>query len=66
MKRARVTGQSATLHRWRKEVNTHWDQLRLKADDSGSRPLLPNSIDWRLNWVTTQSCRPGGNAETLP
>ena len=29
MKRARVTGQSATLHRWRKEVKTFWYQLRL-------------------------------------
>jgi CHAD domain-containing protein len=34
MKRARVTGQSATLHRWRKEVKTLWYQLRL------SRPLM--------------------------
>ena len=33
MKRARVTGQSATLHRWRKEVKTLWYQLRL------ARPL---------------------------
>ena len=29
MKRARVTGQSATLHRWRKELKTLWYQLRL-------------------------------------
>jgi CHAD domain-containing protein len=29
MKRARATGQSATLHRWRKELKTHWYQLRL-------------------------------------
>jgi CHAD domain-containing protein len=34
MKRAQVTGQSATLHRWRKEVKTLWYQLRL------ARPLL--------------------------
>jgi CHAD domain-containing protein len=34
MKRARVTGQSATLHRWRKEVKTLWYQLRL------ARPLM--------------------------
>ena len=34
MKRARVTGQSATLHRWRKEVKTFWYQLRL------ARPLM--------------------------
>ncbi len=29
MKRARTTGQSATLHRWRKELKTLWYQLRL-------------------------------------
>ena len=34
MKRARATGQSATLHRWRKEVKTLWYQLRL------ARPLM--------------------------
>ena len=34
MKRARVTGQSAALHRWRKEVKTLWYQLRL------ARPLM--------------------------
>jgi len=34
MKRARMTGQSATLHRWRKELKTLWYQLRL------ARPLL--------------------------
>ena len=34
MKRARVTGQSATLHRWRKEVKILWYQLRL------ARPLM--------------------------
>jgi CHAD domain-containing protein len=33
MTRARVTGQSATLHRWRKELKTLWYQLRL------ARPL---------------------------
>jgi CHAD domain-containing protein len=33
MKRARVTRQSATLHRWRKELKTLWYQLRL------ARPL---------------------------
>jgi CHAD domain-containing protein len=34
MKRARATRQSATLHRWRKELKTLWYQLRL------ARPLL--------------------------
>ena len=34
MQRARVTGQSATLHRWRKELKTLWYQLRL------ARPLM--------------------------
>ena len=34
MKRARMTGRSATLHRWRKELKTLWYQLRL------ARPLL--------------------------
>ena len=34
MKRARVTGQSATLHRWRKELKTLRYQLRL------ARPLM--------------------------
>jgi CHAD domain-containing protein len=34
MKRARVTRQSATLHRWRKELKTLWYQLRL------ARPLM--------------------------
>ena len=34
MTRARVTGQSATLHRWRKELKTLWYQLRL------ARPLM--------------------------
>src|SRR5262249_24892423 len=34
MKRARLTGQSATLHHWRKELKTLWYQLRL------ARPLM--------------------------
>jgi len=34
MKRARAIGQSATLHRWRKELKTLWYQLRL------ARPLM--------------------------
>ena len=34
MKWARVTGQSATLHRWRKELKTLWYHLRL------ARPLM--------------------------
>ncbi len=34
MVRARKTGQSATLHRWRKELKTLWYQLRL------ARPLM--------------------------
>ena len=33
-KRAQVTGQSATLHHWRKELKTLWYQLRL------ARPLM--------------------------
>jgi CHAD domain-containing protein len=41
MKRARVTGQSATLHRWRKEVKTLWYQLRLvKPLTTGVAPLI--------------------------
>jgi CHAD domain-containing protein len=41
MKRARVTGQSATLHRWRKEVKTLWYQLRLaKPLMTGVAPLI--------------------------
>jgi CHAD domain-containing protein len=41
MKRARGTGQSATLHRWRKEVKTLWYQLRLaKALTTGVAPLV--------------------------
>ena len=35
MERARATGQSATLHRWRKELKTLWYQLRL------AKPLTP-------------------------
>ena len=34
MKRPRVTGHSATLHQWRKELKTLWYQLRL------ARPLM--------------------------
>jgi CHAD domain-containing protein len=34
MKRARATGQSATLHNWRKELKILWYQLRL------ARPLM--------------------------
>jgi CHAD domain-containing protein len=41
MKRARVTGQSATLHRWRKELKTLWYQLRLaKPLTTGVAPLI--------------------------
>jgi CHAD domain-containing protein len=41
MKRARATGQSATLHRWRKEVKTLWYQLRLaKPLTTGVAPLI--------------------------
>ena len=41
MKRARVTGQSATLHRWRKELKTLWYQLRLTRPlTTGVAPLL--------------------------
>ena len=41
MKRARATGQSATLHRWRKEVKTLWYQLRLaKPLTVGVAPLV--------------------------
>jgi CHAD domain-containing protein len=35
MKHSRETGQSATLHRWRKELKTLWYQLRL------AKPLTP-------------------------
>jgi CHAD domain-containing protein len=41
MKRARVTGQSATLHRWRKELKTLWYQLRLvRPLTTGVAPLI--------------------------
>ena len=41
MKRARATGQSATLHRWRKELKTLWYQLRLaKPLTTGVAPLV--------------------------
>ena len=41
MKRARVTGQSATLHGWRKELKTLWYQLRLARPlTTGVAPLI--------------------------
>lgn len=41
MKQAHVTGQSATLHRWRKELKTLWYQLRLaKPLMTGVAPLI--------------------------
>ncbi len=41
MKRARATGQSATRHRWRKELKTLWYQLRLaKSLTTGVAPLI--------------------------
>ena len=41
MKRARVTRQSATLHRWRKEVKTLWYLLRLARPlTTGVAPLI--------------------------
>jgi CHAD domain-containing protein len=41
MKRARMTGRSATLHRWRKELKTLWYQLRLaKPLTTGVGPLI--------------------------
>jgi CHAD domain-containing protein len=41
MKRARATRQSATLHRWRKELKTLWYQLRLaKPLTTGVAPLI--------------------------
>ena len=41
MKRARAIGQSATLHRWRKELKTLWYQLRLTRPlTTGAAPLL--------------------------
>ena len=47
MKRARMTGQSATLHRWRKELKTLWYQLRLAGPaDDGRR-----SAHWRTQTI---------------
>jgi CHAD domain-containing protein len=41
MKHSRATRQSATLHRWRKEVKVLWHQLRLaKPLTSGVAPLI--------------------------
>jgi CHAD domain-containing protein len=41
MKRARATGQSATLHHWRKELKTLWYQLRLASPlMTGVAPLI--------------------------
>jgi CHAD domain-containing protein len=41
MKRSRATGQSATLHRWRKELKTLWYQLRLvRPLTKGVTPLI--------------------------
>ena len=41
MRRARETGQSATLHRWRKELKTLWYQLRLARPlATGVGPLI--------------------------
>jgi CHAD domain-containing protein len=41
MKRSRETGQSATLHRWRKELKTLWYQLRLARPlTTGIAPLV--------------------------
>jgi CHAD domain-containing protein len=41
LKRSLTTGQSATLHRWRKEVKTLWYQLRLaKPLTTGVAPLI--------------------------
>jgi CHAD domain-containing protein len=41
MERAHVTGQSVTLHRWRKEVKTLWYQLRLAEPlTTGVAPLV--------------------------
>jgi CHAD domain-containing protein len=43
MKHARATGQSATLHRWRKELKTLWYQLRLaKLLTTGVAPMVAN------------------------
>ena len=41
MERARMTGQSATLHRWRKELKVLWYQLRLvRPLMTGVAPLI--------------------------
>jgi CHAD domain-containing protein len=41
MKRARATGQSATLHRWRKALKTLWYQLRLARPlTTGVAPMI--------------------------
>jgi CHAD domain-containing protein len=41
MRRARATGQSATLHRWRKELKILWYQLRLARPlTTGVAPLI--------------------------
>jgi hypothetical protein len=41
MNHARVTGQSATLHRWRKQLKTLWYQLRLaKPLTTGVAPFI--------------------------
>jgi len=41
MTRARVKGQSATVHRWRKALKTLWYQLRLaKPLTTGVAPLI--------------------------
>jgi CHAD domain-containing protein len=41
MKRARATGQSATVHRWRKALKTLWYQLRLaRPFTTGVAPLI--------------------------
>jgi len=41
MKRARATGRSATVHRWRKELKTLWYQLRLARPlTTGVAPLI--------------------------
>ena len=39
--RARMTGRSAALHRWRKDVKTLWYQLRLATPlTTGDDPLI--------------------------
>ncbi len=40
MNHSRATGQSATLHRWRKEVKTLWYQLRLAKPITTAAPLI--------------------------